>query len=82
MSIAYNNMTVSKVITKKDYYDNNKKKHIKYKSPKIIKTKIYEGSPYCIGELYKTLDFLIEDNLEGYYEHAVLKVELDVEKLY
>ena len=48
----------------------------------ITKTKIYEGSPYCIGELYKTLDFLIEDNLEGYYHNAVLKVEFESEKVY
>ena len=84
MSITYNNMTVSKVITENEYYDSNKKKRIKYKKPKITKTKIYEGSPYCIGELYKTLDFLIDDNLEGqgYYEQAVLKVELDVERMY
>ena len=51
MSITYNNMTVTKVVTEKDYYDTNKKKHIKYKKPKISKTKIYEGSPYCIDHL-------------------------------
>ena len=45
MSITYNNMIVTKVVTENDYYDTNKKKHIKYKKPKITKTKIYEGSP-------------------------------------
>ena len=84
MSITYNNMTVSKVITEKDYYDYKKKKRIKYKKPKITKTKIYEGTPYCIGEIYKTLDFMVEDNLSGYYESGsgVLRVELDVERMY
>ena len=82
MSITYNNMIVTKVVTENDYYDTNKRKHIKYKKPKITKTKIYEGSPDCIGELYKTLDFLIEDNIEGYYHNAVLKVEFESEKAY
>ena len=77
-------MKITKVITEEEYYDYKKKKHIKYKKPKITETRLYEGTPYCIGEIYKTLDFMVEDNLSGYYEHGegVLRVELDVERMY
>ena len=64
---------ITKIRTEKDYYDSNKKKHIKYKNPKVTKKIVYEGSCFDIGEFYETLKFNIEKHANDY------EVNLNVE---
>tara|TARA_S200002703_G_scaffold110605_1_gene96245 strand:- start:238 stop:489 length:252 start_codon:yes stop_codon:yes gene_type:complete len=67
---------ITKVKTEKDYYDEKKKKRLKYKQPKITKRIVFEGHCYDIGEFYETLKFNIEKHLTGWGQETDLNVEI------
>ena len=50
--ITYDNVRISSVRVDDSYYDNKKKKHIKYATPKITKKVLFEDDCYDLGELY------------------------------
>ena len=50
--ITYDNVKISSVRVDDSYYDNKKKKHIKYAAPKITKKLLFDDSCYDLGELY------------------------------
>ena len=58
--ISYNNVKIISTETKEGYWDENKKKHIKYKTPKITKKTLFENNVYDIGELYTAIKFSLD----------------------
>ena len=54
--ILFDNIQVHSVRTQKEYYDPKKKKHLKYKEPKVTrKLLLKEEDCYDIGEVYLQL---------------------------
>ena len=50
--ITYDKVKIYSVRTDDDYYDQKKKKHIKYAKPKITKKLLFDDNCYDLGELY------------------------------
>jgi hypothetical protein len=50
--ITYDNVRISSVRVDDSYYDNKKKKRIKYAVPKITKKVLFEDNCFDLGELY------------------------------
>lgn len=50
--ISYDDVKIYSVIKRESYYDNKKKKHIKYAKPKITKKLLFKDSCYDLGDLY------------------------------
>ena len=50
--ITYDKVKIYSVRTDDDYYDQKKKKHIKYAKPKITKKLLFDDDCYDLGELY------------------------------
>lgn len=50
--LYYNNVKIYSVNVDETYYDQKKKKHIKYAKPKVTKKLLFEDDLYDLGELY------------------------------
>ena len=50
--ITYDDVKIYSVNVDDTYYDQKKKKHIKYAKPKITKKLLFEDNCYDLGELY------------------------------
>lgn len=73
--LQYNNIKIVKVDTRDHYYDEKKKKSIKFKKP-LTTEKIIHEEKYCLdlGDLYETVKFHTEKNL-----YSKIKVSFDTD---
>ena len=53
--ITYDDVKIYSVTVNDTYYDQKKKKHIKYAKPKVTKKLLFEDHVWDIGELYVQL---------------------------
>jgi hypothetical protein len=63
--ITYDNVKISSTRTDDDYWDEKKRKHIKYKHPKITKKTLFDGNVFDLGELYTAMKFATEQDSIG-----------------
>ena len=66
--ISYDDVKIYSVIKRESYYDNKKKKHIKYAKPKITKKLLFEDNCYDLGELYMQIKNCHERDPYGHIE--------------
>lgn len=77
--IIYNDIKITAVTTEKDYYDSKKKKHIKYKKPKIIRKVLNtDNSVFDLGELYEIIRFYTEKH-SGYDTECEITFRTNIE---
>ena len=78
--INYNDIKVTAVTTEKDYYDSKKKKHMKYKKPKITRKLLNVDNlhAYDLGELYEIIRFYTEKH-SGYRTECEITFRTNVE---
>jgi len=77
--INYNDIKVTAVTTEKDYYDSKKKKHIKYKKPKITRKVLNtDNSAFDLGELYEIVKFYTEKH-SGYRTECEITFRTNIE---
>lgn len=77
--IHYNDIKVTAVTTEKDYYDSKKKKHIKYKKPKITRKVLNtDNSVFDLGELYEIIRFYTEKH-SGYDTECEITFRTNIE---
>ena len=67
--LTYDNIKIISTRTDDDYYDEKKRKHIKYKHPKITKKTLFDGSVFDLGELYTAMKFATDQ--DSYNEISV-----------
>ena len=53
--LTYDNIKIISTRIDDDYYDEKKRKHIKYKHPKITKKTLFDGNVFDLGELYTAM---------------------------
>ncbi len=53
--ITYDDVKICSVTVNDTYYDQKKKKHIKYAKPKVTKKLLFQDHVWDIGELYVQL---------------------------
>jgi len=71
MSIFFENIQIHSVRTQTQYYDPKKKKHLKYKEPKVTKKLLFKDDDcYDVGELFI--------QLKNCHDRAVYDNELQV----
>ena len=63
--ITYDNVKITSTRTDDDYWDEKKRKHIKYKHPKITKKTLFDGNIFDLGELYTAMKFATEQDSIG-----------------
>jgi len=72
--LRYNEVKVVKVDTRETYYDEKKKKSVKYKKPIVKKTTVFSDNYiYDLGELYETMKFLSQKHC-----YSTLEVSFEV----
>jgi len=67
--LTYDNIKIISTRTDDDYYDEKKRKHIKYKHPKITKKTLFDGNVFDLGELYTAMKFATDQ--DNYNEISV-----------
>ena len=67
--LTYDNIKIISTRIDDDYYDEKKRKHIKYKHSKITKTTLCDGNVFDLGELYTAMKF--ETDQDNYNEISV-----------
>ena len=58
--VTYDNVKIISTKTDKDYWDEDKRKHIKYKTPKTTTKTLFENNIFELGELYTAIKFSLE----------------------
>tara|TARA_R100001443_G_scaffold20302_1_gene32203 strand:+ start:320 stop:550 length:231 start_codon:yes stop_codon:yes gene_type:complete len=67
--LTYDNIKIISTRIDDDYYDEKKRKHIKYKHPKITKKTLFDGNVFDLGELYTAMKFATDQ--DNYNEISV-----------
>ena len=67
--LTYDNIKIISTRIDDDYFDEKKRKRIKYKHPKITKKTLFDGNVFDLGELYTAMKFATDQ--DNYNEISV-----------
>jgi hypothetical protein len=68
MTIYADNLAITRITTSVHYWDQKRKKRVKYKKPKVVRQEVYRGEPYDLtggghGKVQLEIKFNVEKSV-------------------
>jgi hypothetical protein len=82
MTIYADNLAITRITTSVHYWDQKRKKRVKYKKPKVVRQEVYRGEPYDLTDTLREILFAVDRQYDtgGGHGKVQLEIKFNVEK--